>query len=83
MLPIMVKIDPHKHLIKGIIFDGAGNVQKAGDMMESHFPCAIVTHGTEHVTNIQFEKWVRITPIKEYAYFCKVVRNLSTSCDII
>ena len=39
MLPIMVKIDPHKHLIKGIIFDGAGNVQKAGNMMESHFPC--------------------------------------------
>lgn len=83
MLPIMVKIDPHKHLIKGIIFDGAGNVQKAGDMIESHFPCSIVTHGTEHVTNIQFEKWVRITPIKEYAYFCKVVSNLSTLCDII
>ena len=39
-----------------IAFDGASNVQKAGEIMKKHFTRATVIHGSEHVVNIIFEK---------------------------
>ena len=75
MLPLMKKIDPKKELISMIAFDGASNVQKAGEIMEKHFTRATVIHGSEHVVNIIFEKITRCAPFAQYSNFCKMVCN--------
>ena len=46
MVKIMLKFDPSKSCFKQILFDRAANVQKAGQIMQSYFPQAQVTHGT-------------------------------------
>ena len=43
----MIKIDPKKQHFMQILFDGASNVQKAGQCMAQHYPRAEVNHGAE------------------------------------
>ena len=38
MLALMNRVDPGKTIFNHIMFDGASNVQKAGLIMEQHFP---------------------------------------------
>jgi hypothetical protein len=73
MLKFMVKIDPKKQYFTQILFDGASNVQKAGQCMAQHYPRAEVNHGAEHVVALVMEKFVNLTPLKEYSKFAKMV----------
>jgi hypothetical protein len=36
-------------------FDGAANVQKAGEILAAYFPRIVVTHGAEHVLSLFFQ----------------------------
>ena len=38
-----------------VIFDGASNVQKAGVILEVHFPRLTVLHGAEHVISLFYQ----------------------------
>jgi hypothetical protein len=73
MLKFMIKIDPMKQHFTQILFDVASNVQKAGQYMAQHYPTAEVNHGAEHVVALVLEKFVNLTPLKEYSKFAKMV----------
>jgi hypothetical protein len=75
MLSIMNKVDPKKTLFTQVSFDGAGNVQKAGNIMVKHYDRAIVTHGAEHVVALVVEKFIRQDIFRHFSIFCKVVSN--------
>jgi hypothetical protein len=36
-------------------FDGAANVQKAGRILQAHYPRIVLTHGAEHVLSLFFQ----------------------------
>ncbi len=80
MLPHMQKIDPEKTLFDLIAFDGAANVQKAGALMEQHFPRCTVIVGIEHAVLLLFGKLMAVRPMLEMCNFAKLVSNFT---DII
>ncbi|KAL3772048.1 hypothetical protein ACHAWU_008070 [Discostella pseudostelligera] len=45
-------------------FDGASNVQKAGEVLTAKFPHTFCFHGAEHVVSLFFSSIARIQPIK-------------------
>ena len=45
-------------------FDGASNVQKAGDLLGVRFPRTVTHHGGEHVVALWFSDLVKIPVIK-------------------
>jgi hypothetical protein len=45
-------------------FDGASNVQKAGEILMAKFPCSFCFHGGEHVVSLFFSSIAKIKPIK-------------------
>ena len=45
-------------------FDGASNVQKAGDVLMARFPRSFCFHGGEHVVSLFFSSIAKIKPIK-------------------
>ena len=63
-LPHMKKLDPKKELFDFVTFDGASNVQKAGLVIQAHFPKVYVTHGAEHVCALVFEDCFKLAPLK-------------------
>ena len=75
MLALMHQVDPGKTIFNQILFDGASNVQKAGLIMEQHFPQAVVNHGAEHVVALVVDKLVSLPCFREYSKFSKVVRS--------
>ena len=75
MLSIMNKVDPKKTLFTQVSFDGASNVQKAGNIMVKHYDRAIVTHGAEHVVSLVVEKLACEDIFQHFSIFCKVVSN--------
>ena len=51
-----------------LYFDGASNVQKAGDVLMARFPRSFCFHGGEHVVLLFFSSIAKIKPIKvQYA----------------
>ena len=76
ILPIMRNIDPNKNRIHVVAFDGAYNVQKAGELMREHYPQITVLQGIEHTVATIIGKWVGLRPIKTLCQFAKTVRTL-------
>ena len=69
----MQKIDPEKTLFDLIAFDGAANVQKAGALMEQHFPRCTVIVGIEHTFVLLFGEVIAGRPMQEMCQFAKLV----------
>jgi hypothetical protein len=63
-LPHMPKNDPDKQLIDCVFFDGASNVQKAGKIIQVHYPRAMVLHGVAHVVSLFFKDLSNIQVVK-------------------
>ena len=73
-LKVIAKIENMaKRSIITIMFDGASNVQKAGEIMRQHCPSATVEHGAEHVVSLIVEKFIMLPCFKEVTKFCKLV----------
>jgi hypothetical protein len=53
-LPHCERLDPSKENLDLFYFDGAGNVQKGGEILTKWYPRATVLHGTEHVISLFF-----------------------------
>ena len=58
ILPLMQHTDPKKNRINVVSFDGAYNVQKAGDLLREHYPQISVLQGIEHTVATVMGKWV-------------------------
>jgi hypothetical protein len=56
-------------------FDGASNVQKAGEILMAKFPCSFCFHGGEHVVSLFLSSIAKIKPVK--------VHRAGSSCILI
>jgi hypothetical protein len=77
MLKVIHRIEKlAKNCITMIVFDGASNVQKAGNIMKMHCPSATVEHGAEHVVSLIIDKIVCLPAFREHSKFCKAVSQV-------
>jgi hypothetical protein len=60
----VLEYDPQRIYTDVFYFDGASNVQKAGDVLMARFPRSFCFHGGEHVVSLFFSSIVKIKPIK-------------------
>jgi len=60
----VVEYDPQRIYTDVFYFDGASNVQKAGDVLMARFPRSFCFHGGEHVVSLFFSSIAKIKPIK-------------------
>ncbi len=60
----VLEYDPQKLYTDVFYFDGASNVQKAGDVLMARFPRSFCFHGGEHVVSLFFSSISKIKPIK-------------------
>ena len=58
------ELDSKNHLTDVFFFDGASNVQKAGDLLMAKYPCTFCFHGGEHMVSLFFLSIAKIKPIK-------------------
>ena len=58
------EFDPYNQLTDVFFFDGASNVQKAGDLLMAKFPRSFSFHGGEHVVSLFFSSIAKLKPIK-------------------
>lgn len=63
-LPRIKEIDPGGLNTDIVFFDGASNVQKAGEILAAKFPRITVVHGAEHVVSLFFKDVAALTPMK-------------------
>jgi hypothetical protein len=59
-----MEYDPLKTCTDVFYFDGASNVQKAGDVLIARFPCTFCFHGGKHVVSLFFSSIAKIKPVK-------------------
>ncbi len=77
--PIMTSLDPNCKFFDLIMFDGASNVQAAGNVIAEKYPGATVIQGSEHVLSL-FCKDVLTLPsinsvIKKYKFIYSIFGN--------
>ncbi len=60
----VIKFDPQSSFTDVFFFDGASNVQKAGQLLMAKFPRTFYFHGREHVVSLFFSFIAKIRPIK-------------------
>ena len=60
----VMEYDPNMSLTDVFFFDGASNVQKAGQVLKAKFPRTFCFHGGEHVVSLFFTDIARIEPVK-------------------
>ncbi len=76
-LPFMRKLDPQKNRFDCVAFDGARNVQLAGELIEKHFPMVTTVHGAEHSATLFFDDvFTRCAPLKLLCNFSNRVSTL-------
>ena len=73
----MKKLDPRKEIIDLLYFDGAANVQKAGQVLEGSYSRVTCLHAAEHAISLWFQDIAKNQTIKSlikisrklYSYF--------------
>jgi hypothetical protein len=78
-LPHIKIIDPEKQLIDCVFFDGASNVQKAGKIMQVHYPRVMVLHRAEHVVSLFFKDLSNIQVVKHHIMRHRVIYRVFES----
>ena len=74
----ILECDPHGLLTDVFFFDGASNVQKAGEVLMAKFPHSFCFHGGgEHVISLFFSSIAKIETIKVRLY---ILRQLWYAC---
>ena len=58
------EFDPQNQLTDVFFFDGASNVQKAGELLMAKYPRSFSFHGGEHVVSLFFSSIAKLKPIK-------------------
>jgi hypothetical protein len=65
----VMEYDPMKTCTDVFYFDGASNVQKAGEVLMARFPCSFCFHGGEHVVSLFVLSIAKIKPVKVSCVF--------------
>jgi hypothetical protein len=60
----VLEYDPQLLCTDVFYFDGASNVQKAGEILMAKFPRSFYLHGGEHVVSLFFLSIAKIKPVK-------------------
>lgn len=60
----VAEYDPLKIHTDLFFFDGAGNMQKGGEVLTAKYPRAYCLHGGEHVVSLFFSDISKLMPIK-------------------
>ncbi len=60
----VMEYDPLKTCTDVFYFDGASNLQKAGEVLMARFPCSFCFHGGEHVVFLFFFSIAKIKLVK-------------------
>jgi hypothetical protein len=60
----VMEYNPLKTCTDVFYFDGASNVQKAGEVSMARFPCLLCFHRGEHVVSLFFSSIAKIKPVK-------------------
>ncbi len=60
----VAEFDPTSTCTDDFFFDGASNVQKAGEILCATYPWAYFFHGGEHVLSLLFSDLANFQPIK-------------------
>ena len=58
------------------MFDGASNVQLAGELLKSHYPKISVMRGVEHTVSLFFNAVSKIPVMNQMVTYHKVIYNL-------
>ncbi len=76
------EVDEHSQkkctgIINLALYDGASNMQKAGELLRVKYPCITVGHGAEHVVSLFFADVYRKTlEFQVMSKFAKKCRNI-------
>ncbi len=66
-----------KNVFDILVMDGAGNVQKSGNIVAQHYPRITVVHGTEHIIACFFkDAFDKVHELKNMAMTCIGIRNV-------
>ena len=68
--------DPHKSIIDVIMFDGASNVQLAGELLQIRYPKVTVMCGVEHTVSLFFDDVSKIPVVNNIITAHKTINNL-------
>ncbi len=60
----VLEYDPQLLCTDVFYFDGASNIQKAGEILMAKFCCSFCFHGGEHVVSLFFSSIAKIKPVK-------------------
>jgi hypothetical protein len=60
----VMEYNPLKICIDLFYFDGASNVQKAGEVLMARFPCSFCFHGGKHAVSLFVSSIAKIKPVK-------------------
>ncbi len=71
----VLEYDPQLLCTDVFYFDGASNVQKAGEILMAKFPCSFCFHGGGHVVALFFLSIAKIKPVK--------VHSAGLSCIVV
>jgi hypothetical protein len=74
--PHLKTLDPTKKVVDLLYFDGASNVQKAGQILCAKYPRVTCLHGAEHVVSLFFDDISKLPAIKSLINFYKKVYGL-------
>ena len=69
-------IDPHKSIKDVIMFDGASNVQLAGELLKIHYPKITVMRGVQHTVSLFFNDVSKTPVINQMITAHKAIYNL-------
>ena len=72
-------IDPHKSILYVIMFDGASNVQLAGELLKICYPNITVMRGVEHTVSLFFNDVSKIPVFNQGLFLPKMSCSLSFS----
>ena len=75
---VMKKFDPNGNRYNMVVFDGASNVQKGGDVICAKFPKCTVVHGTEHVASLFMGEIFQEECLQIMKKFTRIVSSISS-----
>jgi hypothetical protein len=64
-IPVIKSLDPRGNLTDVVFFDGASNVQLAGQILAEHFPRMTCLKGVEHCVALLFSDLAKIDVVKD------------------
>jgi len=72
--PYIVKCETHTpKVVDLVLFDGASNVQLAGNILNAHFPRISVVHGAEHAMSLFFNDLFKIPELQVFIKISRLV----------